>query len=204
MPVDSSCPVAAIFTRRVRAGSEVVYENWLSGITEASAGFAGNLGTTILQPADGRDDYVAITHFDSARHLQTWIDSPERKGWLERLSDIPIEREYVASNAGMERWFTLPDRVNEPPPRYKSAVLVVLGLYPLVMLLSVTLGPLLEGLPMAVRTFVSMVVSVALMVWFVSPALTRLFAGWLAPASDRPDPEARHPSVRLGPGPDPR
>ena len=42
----------------------------------------------------------------------------------------------------MERWFTLPDRsVSQAPPEYKMAVLVTIGLYPLMLVLNPILNP---------------------------------------------------------------
>ena len=97
------------------------------------------------------------------------------------------------SLAGMERWFTLPDRgATRLPPRYKTATLILLGLYPLVLLLNLVLSPVLVGLPSQLQVLVSLVVSVALMVWIVLPWLTRLFSGWLHP---RPEPRPSMPAA---------
>ena len=67
------------------------------------------------------------------------------------------------------------------PPRYKTASLILLGLYPLVLVLGVVLNPLLAGLPGPLQILISLMVSVAMMVWIVLPGLTRLFSGWLHP-----------------------
>lgn len=179
-------PVTTIFARQVRAGFELQYEEWLAGISRTSSSFTGNQGTTILRPAEGRDEYIAITHFDSAENLELWLRSTERERWLEKLKAIDICREEVTSLAGMERWFTLRDRgTTRLPPRYKTATLILLGLYPLVLLLDLALSPVLSGLPGPLQVLVSLVVSVALMVWIVLPWLTRLFAGWLHPRPER-------------------
>ena len=88
----------------------------------------------------------------------------------------------MSSLTGMERWFTLPNRsVTQAPPKYKSAILVFLGLYPLVLVLNLLWGPLIGSWPAALRILVSLAVSVPLMVWVIMPQLTRLFFGWLYP-----------------------
>jgi antibiotic biosynthesis monooxygenase (ABM) superfamily enzyme len=108
--------------------------------------------------------------------------SEERADWLAKLESITLESEEMSSLTGMERWFTLPDRsVTQAPPKYKSAVLVFLGLYPLVLVLNLLSGPLTGSWPAALRILVSLVVSVPLMVWVIMPQLTRLFFGWLYP-----------------------
>ncbi|MFT7463159.1 MAG: antibiotic biosynthesis monooxygenase (ABM) superfamily enzyme [Pseudohongiellaceae bacterium] len=185
-PVPS--PVTTIFSRNIRAGFEVQYEEWLAGISQMASRFTGNQGTTILRPSEGRDQYIAITQFDSTENLELWIHSTERDGWLAKLRSIDICREEVMSLAGMERWFTLPDQgAAQLPPRYKTATLVLLGLYPVVLLLNLTLVPLLSGFPEPLQVLTSLFVSVTIMVWIVLPRLTGLFSGWLHPRG-RPSP----------------
>ncbi len=182
MRTDSPSPVTTIFARVVRAGFEVQYEEWLAGISRTSSRFTGNQGTTILRPAEGRDQYIAITQFDSAENLELWLRSTERESWLAKLRPIDVCREEVLSLAGMERGFTLPGRrATRLPPRYKTATLILLGLYPLVLLLNLVLSPVLSGLPGALKVLASLVASVAIMVWIVLPRLTRLFSKWLHP-----------------------
>ncbi len=175
-------PVTTIFSRRVRPGFEPQYEEWLTGITHAAAHFAGNQGTTILRPGAGRPEYIAIAQFDSAENLERWLVSPEREGWLAKLGSITLDSEEVSSLTGMERWFTLPDRsVTQAPARYKTAVLVLVGLYPLVLILNPILEPLTGSWPRELQVLASLVVSVPIMVWGVMPWLTRLCFRWLYP-----------------------
>lgn len=178
------CPVSTIFARRVRPGAEERYEEWLHGIHEAASGFPGAQGITVLRPGEGRAEYIAIVQFDEPANLERWMESPERAAWLAKLDDLTLDAGEVATMTGMERWFTLPDRsVTQAPPRYKTAILVLLGLYPLVLLLNPVLRPLIGDWPTAPRTLVSLVISIALMVWVVMPRLTRLFFGWLYPGT---------------------
>ena len=188
-------PVTTMFARRVKPGYESQYETWLKGITQAASAYPGSQGTTILRPSDTRNEYIAISHFDSAEHLEGWLVSPERKEWLERLNAISLDHEEVTSLTGMERWFTLPNRaVTQPPARYKSAFLVFLGLYPLVLLLGYALDPFMEPWPRPLRLLVSLLISVPIMVWVIMPWLTRLGFGWLYPrhraALTKPVPKA--------------
>lgn len=174
-----------MFARSVRAGFESQYDEWLQGISQAASGFPGSQGTTILRPAEGRTEYIAISQFSSAENLERWLCSSERSAWLEKLESITLEHEEVTSLTGMERWFTVPNRaVTQTPPRYKTAILVLLGLYPLILLLDLGLGPFLVDLPKPLQVLVSLVVSIAIMVWIVLPQLTRLFFRWLYPGHE--------------------
>lgn len=175
-------PVTTVFARRVRPGHEGEYEAWVDGIARTSSGFPGYAGTTVLRPGEGREEYVHITQFGSEAQMRRWLDSPERAEWLEKLASIGVCRESVMSLGGMERWFTLPGTTDDAmPPRYKTAVLVFLGLYPTVFLLDALLGPALRDLPAWLRILTSLAVSVPVMVWGVMPGLTHAFRGWLHP-----------------------
>jgi antibiotic biosynthesis monooxygenase (ABM) superfamily enzyme len=59
------------------------------------------------------------------------------------------------------------------------ALITWLGLYPTVLLVSLLLGGLTESWPLALRLLVVTALVVPLMVYVVTPALTRLLAGWL-------------------------
>lgn len=175
-------PVTTIFARRVRPGFERRYEEWLQGIGRASAQFRGNQGTTILCPNGDRREYIAILQFDSSENLERWLVSPEREHWCDKLESITLDSEEVSSLTGMERWFTLPDRsVSQAPPKYKSAILVGVGLYPLVLFLNLFLEPWVGSWHVALQILISLMISIPLMVWIVMPQLTRFFFGWLYP-----------------------
>jgi len=202
MEAESTLPVTTVFARVVRAGHESQYEEWLNGISRAAAGFAGNQGTTILRPAEGRQQYIAVMHFDSSANLAAWLESDARGDWLSKLESISLEHEEVASGEGTERWFTLPGcPVTHAPARYKTAIMVFIGLYPMSLLLNLLLAPVLGGWPPSLRLLVSQVISIALMVWVMIPALTRVFYAWLYPrgvpvvlTSDRPAPVGSAPA----------
>ena len=181
------CPVTTIFSRRVRPGHEEQYEEWLQGINRDAASFPGFQGVTILRPGPFRPEYLAIVQFDSAKNLERWMISDEREDWLAQLEGITLDSEEIAQMTGLERWFTLPDRsVSQAPPRYKTALLVLVGLYPLALVLNALLRPLIGDWPPSMRLLVSLSISVPAMVWIVMPQLTRLFFSWLYP-----EPKAR-------------
>lgn len=182
MPKQFPCPVTTIFSRRVKPGFEQQYEEWLRGINAVSAQFPGAQGTTVVRPGHDQGEFVAIVQFDSIENLDRWIESPERAAWLEKLGAITLDSEEVASMTGMERWFTLPNRsVTQAPPRYKSALLLLLGLYPSALVVGWMLQPLLAPLPRSLQLLVSQMVLIPIMVWLIMPQLTRLFFAWLYP-----------------------
>jgi antibiotic biosynthesis monooxygenase (ABM) superfamily enzyme len=65
------------------------------------------------------------------------------------------------------------------PKRYKLAVLVWIGLYPLLTALSYLTAPLLVDFPIPVRTLVLSLILVPIMIFVLIPSINKYFAGWL-------------------------
>src|ERR671919_2469111 len=68
------------------------------------------------------------------------------------------------------------------PPRHKMALLTWAGAWTMITLILWLLGPPMDTWPLPLRTLVVSVLTVLALTWVVIPALTRMFAGWLAPA----------------------
>jgi antibiotic biosynthesis monooxygenase (ABM) superfamily enzyme len=65
------------------------------------------------------------------------------------------------------------------PPRWKTAVLIWMAIYPSITVLMLLFGEQLGRFPVPVRTLMLTVVLVPLMVFVLLPALQKLFARWL-------------------------
>jgi antibiotic biosynthesis monooxygenase (ABM) superfamily enzyme len=65
------------------------------------------------------------------------------------------------------------------PPRWKTAVVVWLAIYPSITFVLWLAGPKIQGWPLAVRTLAITAVVVPLMVFVLLPGLQRLLAPWL-------------------------
>jgi antibiotic biosynthesis monooxygenase (ABM) superfamily enzyme len=67
------------------------------------------------------------------------------------------------------------------PPRWKTAVVVWLAIYPSITFLLWLAGPRIASWPLALRTLAITAVLVPLMVFLLLPAIQRLLAWWLRP-----------------------
>jgi antibiotic biosynthesis monooxygenase (ABM) superfamily enzyme len=67
------------------------------------------------------------------------------------------------------------------PPRYKTALLIWVAIYPSINLLFWSLGDWLQQFPLWVRTLVLTGILVPLMVFVLLPLLQKLFRNWLFP-----------------------
>jgi antibiotic biosynthesis monooxygenase (ABM) superfamily enzyme len=79
------------------------------------------------------------------------------------------------------------DRARSKPPsgtvRLKMAFLTWVGAYVLITLILSVLGPTIASWPLPLGTLLISVLMVIALSGFVIPALTKIFAGWIAPAS---------------------
>ncbi|MBK6777863.1 MAG: hypothetical protein IPG74_19200 [Flavobacteriales bacterium] len=67
----------------------------------------------------------------------------------------------------------------KPPPKWKTAVLVWIAIYPSITILFLLFGEQLEQLPAPLRTLVLTLILVPLLVFVLLPLLHKTFARWL-------------------------
>jgi antibiotic biosynthesis monooxygenase (ABM) superfamily enzyme len=85
----------------------------------------------------------------------------------------------VEELCGLESWFTLPGQLLRPLPQWKMAVATYLGVVPVIMFLSLTLGRLIQNWNFILNNIVFNAFVVALLTWVVMPLITRALHGWL-------------------------
>lgn len=177
-------PVTVLVTRRPIAGKEADFEEYLKGITRAASAQPGHLGSTIFRPSGGKDRaYRILFRFDRRSNLERWEQSDERRKWRETARQVSQPRETQVES-GLEAWFTVPNcDVPVHPPKIRQAMVVWLGIFLIVTVLSVLLMPWIAHWPLIPRTALFTAIVVALMTWVVMPRLSRWFAGWLHPGN---------------------
>jgi len=65
------------------------------------------------------------------------------------------------------------------PPRWKTAILIWLGIYPTVTLTFWLLAPVLADFPLPLRTLIITLIVVPIMVWVILPTLQKILKPWL-------------------------
>ncbi len=91
------------------------------------------------------------------------------------------EFELKTVSGGLGAWFADQARASSAhaPQGWKMVLSVVLGLYPTVMLLSMTIGVVTNRWGLALSMLIGNACSVSILQWGVMPVLTRLFKPWL-------------------------
>ncbi len=191
--------VTEIITVSVKPGMEEAYRDWVEHIRQVEARFPGYQGLQLQPPIPGlQDDWVSLLRFDTAEHLNAWLESDARRAALEEVEPFIDKREQQVATA-FSGWFTFADAPNEVPPNWKQSMIVLLTLYPIVMLELLFLNPLTQSLGMAVATFIGNALSVAVTGFLLIPFAIRAFEWWLVPRpKDSPGMEAAGIALIVG------
>jgi hypothetical protein len=173
-------PIHIAITRKVRVGCEAEFQEALREFFQASFAHGGVLGASMLTPPPGSDsrEYGILRTFASETERDAFYESPMFKGWEERAKPLTEGEPVYRQLHGLEAWFRSP---HHPPPRWKMAAATFLGVFPVAMILNLTLGPLIHSWHFLLRNALFNMCVVALLTWVVMPLVTRWLSGWLHP-----------------------
>lgn len=173
-------PVHVAITRRVRPGCEAEFQQALRKFFQASFAEGGVWGASMLTPLPGSDfrEFGILRTFADEHERDAFYASPMFKAWEERARTLTEGEPEYRELHGLEAWFRSP---GNPPPRWKMAAATFLGVFPVALVLSLTLAPAIHTWPFILRTAAFNVCVVALLTWAVMPFITRLLHQWLDP-----------------------
>lgn len=176
-------PGLALFRHPVAAGRDADFTSVQGALTEASSAFAGYEGTVVFPPGVG-GEWTSIIRFRTPRLLSAWLKSGERRASLTGLRST-LKRDFSTTSETTPFGTTvrIEDGRAALTPNWKSAMLVLMVLYPTVMLLSRFLGPQLDrlGIEPWLAMWLSQVASVSLLQWVLMPFAAKRMAHWLDP-----------------------
>lgn len=129
-------------------------------------------------PGSSSPEYGILRTFASARERDDFYASPMFKAWEEKVKPLTEgEPEHRQLN-GLEAWFRSPQN---PPPRWKMALLTWVAVWPVSMAVPAALYPLL-GQRVSNALFAGAVAGgiVLVLTWVAMPILVTLAKGWLS------------------------
>lgn len=176
---DDCGPVTVCIARRVVAGREADYEEWVKGITAEALKYPGHMGVNVIKPTSASREYVTIFRFDTYQHQRAWEDSQQRADWLERLNGLVEGEDSVRNGTGLEFWFSLPELPMSHPSPHKMALVLLIVVFSLVVMLNYLLASFVVGWPYFARVLLVVFLQVTLMTYLVMPRVTRLLQAWL-------------------------
>jgi uncharacterized protein len=182
-PAIAPKPVTVVVTRRVKAGHEHPYADWLQRLTTEARGLPGYLGTDILQPTSANPhEYTSIFRFDSLQNLRVFEASDMRARYLAEVTPHVEADATWKELTGLEFWFTPPAGTVVPQPsRGRMAVVMVCVVCSLVLVLGQAVNALLAAWPYPLRLLLTITIEVIFMTYWLMPRLTRWLAWWIYP-----------------------
>ncbi|PTR27576.1 hypothetical protein C8K36_104198 [Rhodococcus sp. OK519] len=178
---NSSDAVTVVVSHPPVPGREAEFIAWQRRITDAEKKFPGFRGSEWHPPIPGvQDDWTILFTFDSQEHLDQWLESPQRAALLaegqafKNFTVRPIPNPYGS-------WFPAGGAGDAQVPSWKTALSVLVGLYPLVVVLTILIDELWPGAPLWASLLLGNIASVCLLTWVVMPVVTRVLRFWLEP-----------------------
>jgi antibiotic biosynthesis monooxygenase (ABM) superfamily enzyme len=172
-----------VIVTKVKAESQDAYREWELRIRKEQNKFPGFLGSIITPPEPGQTTWTTLISFDSRAHMEAWMGSDARKKLLGELSEM-VEYNMAHSVGGsFPGWVPDDPRTGKAPPNWKTALLVLIGLYPIVSLTILLINPYLAELPSSIVALIGCAIGVTLTTWATMPFFIGRLGWWLYPES---------------------
>ncbi|MEU4425391.1 antibiotic biosynthesis monooxygenase [Actinoplanes sp. NPDC024001] len=183
-------PVTVAITRRADPERAAEMTAWVRAGASLAEDFPGFLGTGWVRPEPGSAEWHMLYRFADEESLRNWEESAQRQWWLSSAEGF-VEHTRVERRTGIEGWFDPPQerQVDEPavaappappaPPRWKQAVTIWLGFFPVSLVAAVLLAPHLRGLNVVLSTLISTLCLTPVMTYLVLPRVTKALQPWL-------------------------
>jgi hypothetical protein len=187
MTASQQLAVTVAITRRADPSRTAEMIAWVNAGTTLAEGFPGFLGTGWVRPDEHSDQWHMLYRFADARALRDWEESPQRQWWLSSAEAF-VEHTRTERRTGIEGWFDPPTgTADQPaaaakvpaPPRWKQAVTIWLGFFPVSLLAALTLNHVIADWNVVLRTLVSTLCLTPIMTYLVLPQVTRALQPWL-------------------------
>jgi antibiotic biosynthesis monooxygenase (ABM) superfamily enzyme len=124
---------------------------------------------------------MTLMRFSTVADLNRWMSSPERSALIRESTGL-VDKAYLHRvDAAFPGWSPTDPTTGESPPNWKTTMLVLLGLYPIVSLEIAYLMKHLSGLQPAAASFIGNAISVVLVAYITMPWLIRWLGWWLFP-----------------------
>ena len=176
----SSQPIHIAITRRIKPGREQEFQLELKEFFARSFAESGVHGAAMLvpPPGSGSAEYGIIRSFASAAERDAFYASSLYAEWKKRVAPLSEGEPDTRELNGLEAFFR--GNRSSIPPRWKMAIATYLGVVPVIMALSLTLGALMGSWNFVLKNLVFNAFVVALLTWVVMPVITRILHPWLS------------------------
>lgn len=177
-------PGIGVYDHVVVVGKENEFLRTQRHLIDLSSRFSGYESVMLLRSVTDSTQWKSVLRFRTEQQLAEWMASPERAAALPKLrAELAEDFTETTRSTPFGTILRTENGQTRATPNWKTAMIILLVLYPTVMTLSRFLGPLLDGIgaPPWLSMWLSQIVSVGAMTWFLMPTVTRWFRHWLDP-----------------------
>jgi antibiotic biosynthesis monooxygenase (ABM) superfamily enzyme len=174
--------LTVVVHRRVKVGKQIEFERSMRGFVEFALSFAGHLAIHVLLPPCGSRDYTVVDQFATEHARRQFCATPAYQDWMRVLGELTEGDPQIQELVGLEGWIASSSESRiERPPSWKTALATLAGVFPVAMVLNLTIGPVLRTWPFALANLVFDACMVASLTWGAMPVVTRILRRWLFP-----------------------
>lgn len=144
----------------------------------------GFLGAELIPPETDDDLYQVVVNYASEEDLSRWDNSADRREILGRMAAHAEGEPKHRRLSAVDEWFLGPSVPSSTViPRWKSAIVTWMGIWPLASLVLYFVAPIWQnlGVPFLLSTAINVTLIVVGMVYLVSPLLTKVMRWFLVP-----------------------
>jgi uncharacterized protein len=172
-----------VVSSSVSEGMEADFLAAHSGLTKAASEFSGYEGTVVFPPG-ASDEWRSLIRFRTEPQLSAWLKSSERAEVLPPVrSSLTRDLSVFAQTTPLGTTVRTVNGKTKMTPSWKTAMLLLMVLYPLGMLQSKFVAPVIGklGAEPWLSVWLGQVVSVVLMQWWLMPTASSWCRRWLDP-----------------------
>ena len=175
----------ALMVHDVAKSEEEAFIEWQRGITRLASRFPGYQRTLLFAPKHGAHaEWVISMHFEKPGQLDDWLNSEERNQWLKENKQPFSAFKVEKVSMGLEHWFKREEgAASSMPPDWRMVVVVTLGLYPTMILLTQVINPALPRMSLALSMLIGNFYGVAALQWVMMPLVNWTLGWWMAPVA---------------------
>lgn len=90
-----------VVTHRVRDGLQSAYDSWIDEIRPACESAPGFVDWQIVRPVAGLTaTYTVIIRFATHAHLESWMNSPQREQFIDKVRPILARDDDLSDSLG--------------------------------------------------------------------------------------------------------
>lgn len=193
MPSD---PITVSIRREVDPARITEATAWVQTGVNMANRYAGFLGSGWVRAGEESQIWHMLYRFSNEQTLVAWERSEEREWWLS-MGEGFVRSERSRRRTGIEGWFDEPSTgtislptatgdtdvaVVNAPPRWKQAVTIWLGFFPVNVAFAYAMSPVpgWDALPIWLRALCTTIALTPVMTYWVLPWVTRSLRRWLS------------------------